>query len=165
MPTNVLVQTAFLGDLLLSIPLLKQIKSFSPEPLVLICRQGLGEFFLKSGLVDQVIEITKGDSKSYQKAAQELQQRQIDTIYVPHQSLRTHFFISRLKAQKKVGFATWWNYFFFDLRINKNMLLPEALRQQSLIGFKDPRAGHRRQNRLAEAGEASRPTAPRCESA
>ena len=137
MPTNVLVQTAFLGDLLLSIPLLKQIKSFSPEPLVLVCRQGLGEFFLKSGLVDQVIEIIKGDSKSYQKAAQELQKLQINTIYAPHQSLRTHFFISRLKALKKVGFATWWNYFYFDHRIKKNMSLPEALRQQSLMGFKD----------------------------
>ncbi len=137
MATNLVIQTAFLGDLLLSIPLLKRIKTNHPEPLALVCRHGLGEFFLKTKLIDTVFEIQKGDSSSYQKVAAELARLDLKTIYVPHQSLRTHLFISKLKSENKVGFATWWNQLFFTDRIKKEMALPDAIRQQSLLQNSD----------------------------
>ncbi|MBX3039322.1 MAG: hypothetical protein KF789_01280, partial [Bdellovibrionaceae bacterium] len=66
---NVLIQTAFLGDLLLSIPLMKKMKSLWPEEkLLLVCRKGLGDFFVKTGLVDGLLEIKKGDRDSYRSA-------------------------------------------------------------------------------------------------
>ena len=137
MATNLVIQTAFLGDLLLSIPLLKRIKASHQEPLALVCRHGLGEFFLKTKLVDSVFEIQKGDSKSYQKVAAELNLLDLKNIYVPHQSLRTHLFISKLKSANKVGFATWWNRFFLTDRIKRDSSLPDAIRQQSLLQNSD----------------------------
>ena len=138
MATNVVIQTAFLGDLLLSIPLLKRIKSQSDESLALVCRHGLGEFFLKTGLVDQVFEIQKGVAETYDKVVRELNQQELKTVFAPHQSLRTHFLISRLKASQKVGFSMWWNRFFFTRRIKKDSSLPDAIRQQSLLSKSDP---------------------------
>ncbi len=138
MATNVVIQTAFLGDLLLSIPLLKRIRSLSDEPLALVCRHGLGDFFLKVGLVDQVFEIQKGEAKTYEKAANDLNQLDLKTIFVPHQSLRTHLFLSQLKAVNKVGFSSWWNHFFLTVRIKKDLALPEAIRLQSLLIQSDP---------------------------
>ncbi len=133
MATNVVIQTAFLGDLLLSVPLLKRIKELSPHPLVLVCRHGYGELFLKTKLIDQIFEIHKGDKKSYHKVALQLNKMDLETVYVPHESIRTHFFISKLKAQKKVGFSSWWNHFFFSDRVKKDLTLPDAIRQQSLL--------------------------------
>ena len=138
MATNVVIQTAFLGDLLLSIPLLKRIRSFSDEPLALVCKHGLGEFFLKTKLVDQVFEIQKGDSESYEKAVQDLNSLELNMVFAPHQSLRTHFFVSRLKAIHKIGFANKWNWFFFTNRVKKDLSLPDAIRQQSLLTSIDP---------------------------
>jgi heptosyltransferase-2 len=136
--TNVVIQTAFLGDLLLSIPLLKRIKSLSDESLTLVCRHGLGEFFLKTKVVDQVIEIEKGHRKTYENATAELNKLDLHTVFVPHQSVRSHLFGASLKAPHKVGFSTWWNQFFFNHRIKKDMSLPDAIRQQSLLKVSDP---------------------------
>ncbi len=137
MATNLVIQTAFLGDLLLSIPLLKRIKQQTNHPLALVCRHGLGEFFLKTKLVDSVFEIQKGDSKSYENVAANLNLLDLKTIYAPHQSLRTHLFILNLKAEKKIGFATWWNQLFFSERVQKDLSLPDAIRQQSLLQNSD----------------------------
>jgi heptosyltransferase-2 len=63
---NLVIQTAFLGDLILSIPALKRIKQIFPEDkLVVVCKNGLGDFLLKEKIVDQVIEVEKSNSRSY----------------------------------------------------------------------------------------------------
>ena len=65
---HVVIQTAFLGDLFLALPLLRQIKNqFSGDHLILVCKNGLGEFFLHQKIVDEVIEIKKNDRDSYNK--------------------------------------------------------------------------------------------------
>jgi len=132
--TNVLIQTAFLGDLLLSIPLMKKIKVLWPDQkLILVCRKGVGEFFSKTGLVDEVLEIQKGDAESYRRVLTALQQTSVNKIISPHESLRTAFFVRKIKAQQKVSFHKAWNGFFYGVRIRKNYELPDAIRQLSLL--------------------------------
>jgi heptosyltransferase-2 len=136
---NVLVQTAFLGDLLLSIPLMKKIKGLWPDQkLLLVCRKGIGEFFLKTGLVDQVFEIKKGDAQSYKNILAELQKHGIDKVFSPHESLRTAFFVRKIKAREKIAFSKPWNWLFYRQRIVKNYNLPDAIRQISLLQNLDP---------------------------
>ncbi len=73
MKWNVVVQTAFLGDLLLAIPLLKKCKQLWPDhSLALVCRKGVGSFFASTGLVDKVIEVQKGQRSTYVNGLKEL---------------------------------------------------------------------------------------------
>jgi heptosyltransferase-2 len=131
---NVLIQTAFLGDLLLSIPLMKKMKTLWPEQkLILICRKGIGEFFTKTQLVDEVFEIKKGDSPSYKQIIKTLKRREIERIISPHESVRTAFFVQKIKAKEKISFAKPWNQIFYGQRIPKNDSLPDAIRQLSLL--------------------------------
>jgi heptosyltransferase-2 len=136
---NVLIQTAFLGDLLLSIPLMKKIKARWPDQkLFLVCRKGIGEFFLKTELVDGVFEIRKGDADSYRGIVNSLNALNLDKIFSPHESLRTAMFVRRLKASQKIAFAKPWNWLFFHQRVQKNLNLPDAIRQLSLLENLDP---------------------------
>ena len=136
---NLVIQTAFLGDLLLSIPLLRQIKKMYPQDEIgLVCKKGLGEIFCALGLVDHVFEISKGNQKSYEQVISEIDQLSLRNIYSPHQSLRTAFFVRRLLAENKIGFRRWWNFNFFDLRIPFVNQMPDALRQLSLCQIEDP---------------------------
>lgn len=134
MSANVLIQTAFLGDLLLSIPLIKKIKLLWPEQkLLLVCRRGVGDFFLKTQLVDEVFEITKGDSSSYKRILKRLNEHKIEKVFSPHESLRTAFFARKIRAVEKISFAKSWSWIFYKQNIQKNLELPEAIRQLSLL--------------------------------
>ncbi|MGZ3768064.1 MAG: glycosyltransferase family 9 protein [Bdellovibrio sp.] len=138
MPLNLVVQTAFLGDLLLSIPLLKKCRELWPEhKLALVCRKGLGDFFLKTELVDQVFEIEKGESNTYSQIIKHLHYTEVDNLISPHESLRTAFFCSQIKAKHKIAFQKAWNFLVYSKRTKKNVQLPDALRQLSLLAPED----------------------------
>jgi heptosyltransferase II len=131
---QIVIQTAFIGDVLLSIPMLRAIKSEAPTgTLHLVCREGMGSFFLQIGLVDVVHEIKKGDGASYKGIAAKLKNIEFENLYCVHESFRSAFLASRIKAKKKFGFAKWWNRAFFDIRKPREMQLPDALRQLSLV--------------------------------
>ncbi|UOF02404.1 glycosyltransferase family 9 protein [Bdellovibrio reynosensis] len=134
MPLNLVVQTAFLGDLLLSIPLLKKCREMWPEhQLGLVCRKGFGDFFLKTGLVHHVFEIEKGKADTYQKIAENLKSFEVDHLISPHESLRTAFLVSKIKARQKISFAKPWNFIFYNSRVEKDLKLPDPIRQISLL--------------------------------
>ncbi|WP_415063395.1 glycosyltransferase family 9 protein [Bdellovibrio sp.] len=138
MPLNLVVQTAFLGDLLLSIPLLKKCRELWPQhKLALVCRKGFGDFFLKTHLVDQVFEIEKGKSESYSKIVEHLRYSQVDNLISPHESLRTAFFCTQIKAQHKIAFQKSWNFVVFSKRTQRDVQLPDAMRQLSLLAPED----------------------------
>jgi heptosyltransferase-2 len=141
---NVLIQTAFLGDLLLSIPLMKKIKALWPDQkLILVCRKGVGEFFSKTGLVDELYEIKKGDAESYRRVLAALEKTSVNKVISPHESLRTAFFVAKIKAAQKISFHKFWNGLFYGSRIQKNYELPDAIRQLSLLqNFDQTLASH-----------------------
>lgn len=133
-----IVQTAFLGDLLLSIPLFKRARLLWPEQkLLLVCRQGFGNFFKHTGLVDEVFEIKKGDAKSYRQTLQKLKGFQIDHLVSPHESWRTAFFCRQIKANKKITYKKFLKDLFFSDLIERDYRLPDSLRQMSLLSNVD----------------------------
>ena len=93
-------------------------------------------------MADEVFEVEKGQKKSYQQIQAELKTHTYEFIFVPHQSLRTAFLIRPLKAKMKISFSKWWNFLFFDTRIQKNMSFPDALRQLSLMSVLDEKLNH-----------------------
>jgi heptosyltransferase-2 len=128
------IQTAFLGDLLLSIPLVKNTKRLYPNAEIhILCRKGFGDFFVKLNLVHKAIEIDKSHRESVVQAIASLQENEYETVLCPHQSLRSAFIAKSVKARVRVGFSRWWNVPFFNKRVERPMEMPDALRQLSLL--------------------------------
>jgi heptosyltransferase-2 len=102
--------------------------------LVLACRPGLGEFFLRNKLVDRVVEIDKKSGEGRARALEALRAEEWDLIVCPHESFRTAWWMRGLRAREgKIGFAKWWNRFAFSRRVVKPVDYPDALRQLSLM--------------------------------
>lgn len=129
---SLLIQTAFLGDLLLAIPLIKRLRQREGR-VELVCRKGLGSFMLATELVDRVHEVEKSSGASYANALRELCAARFDLAVSPHQSLRTALFSRKIQAATRIGFKTWWNGFAYHERVERPMHLPDALRQLSLL--------------------------------
>ncbi|MBX3022099.1 MAG: glycosyltransferase family 9 protein [Bdellovibrionales bacterium] len=138
---HLVFQTAFPGDVFLSIPLIKRLRAFDPgTPIVLACRPGLGDFFLLNGLVDEVIAIDKRSRTGRAQARQRLQREEWDLVLVPHSSVRTALWMWGVRARRgRVSFRKWWNAPFFDKRVVRPDHLPDALRQMSLLAPIDNR--------------------------
>ncbi len=132
---NLIVQTAYPGDLLLSIPLIQEFRRVSPETeLVVACRSGLGDLMNRLNLVDRVIEINKRDPAARDHSWKSIQREVWDTVVVPHMSVRTTFWMARTKAKNvKVGFEKWWTKWSYGQRVVRPVDYPDALRQLSLL--------------------------------
>lgn len=134
-----IIQTAFVGDLLLGIPLLRRLRSREPSAhITLYCRKGLGEYFLKSELVDEIVEVDKSSRASQSESANELRAQSWDWVICPHESFRSQMLVGSLKAKRKTGYKKWWNFRVFNERIIRPLGLPESLRQLALITANDP---------------------------
>lgn len=140
-----ILQTAFLGDTLLSIPLAKYL-SRRGNRLALICRKGYGGFFVATRLFETVIEIEKGDSLSYREAQENLNiwWATADTriLLSPHESPRSKMFAlgMRLKGEATAtvgyrdrGLAVGPSLAAYTERIARPMELPEPMRQLALL--------------------------------
>jgi heptosyltransferase-2 len=139
MPSSQLViQTAFLGDLILSIPLLRRLKETNPDDqLVLVCKKGLGEFFLNEKIVDQVFEVTKNDRESYLQVVKKLNTMNIDKLFCIHRSMRSQLMSFQIKAKRKVGFKSFAGFFIFNDLQKFPKFWPEAIRQLSILSSTD----------------------------
>ncbi len=132
--TNLLIQTAFVGDLLLTIPLMRWMRRSAPpaDRLALFCRKGLGNFFLHTGMVDQLFEVDKTNSSDWRKVKKELQDHHFQTLVSAHQSFRTATIVASLNAHLKIGYQNPWSFWAYDVREKRPMHLPEALRLLAL---------------------------------
>jgi heptosyltransferase-2 len=128
------IQTAFLGDLLLGIPLFKELKGLYPGARVtVLCRQGLGEFLTKADLVDEVIEADKTSKASWAHARARVLRKHYDLLLCPHESFRSAWLAREVRAKKKIGYPRWFNRFVFDERVRRPLEFPEAIRQLALL--------------------------------
>ncbi len=140
---NVVVQTAFIGDLFLSIPLLIRLKKTNPlNQTVLVCKKGLKEIFLKWKIVDFVLEVEKGQAQSYRSALAEINQFDVENVFCLHQSFRSALFTWRIKAKNKIGFGInifeiFYKKIFFDRIVFYNKAWPDAIRQLSILSPTD----------------------------
>ena len=132
------IQTAFLGDLILMTPLLKRLRLLYPQHrLHVVTRSGLSEILISSQLADHVHEVKKGSRASYAQLLKHFRQTTqphgFDLILCVHESPRSQLFARRIPAQRRIAFQNWWNFFLFQDRVKKPHLKPEALRQLSIL--------------------------------
>ena len=138
MPENksyhLVIQTAFIGDVFLSIPFLNRLKKIYPDdPIIFIAKAGVAESLLKMKLIDELIEIKKSDRKSYSNAMLTLTEKKIVNLFCLHKSIRSSLFSFQVKADKKWVFHTTLNYFLFKNCITYQKKWPDAVRQLYLL--------------------------------
>jgi heptosyltransferase-2 len=136
-PRKILVfQTAFLGDALLAIPLLKTIKIKWPQCILgIVCRRGVGEILLHGTVVDEIIEVDKSNPKSRKNAFLQTKEFKADLIISPHKSFRTTLWVARLRAKMSVGFKSPLSFFVYSKCVNRPKEKHDVLRQLSLMSL------------------------------
>lgn len=135
---NLVIQTAFLGDLILSIPLFRKIKKIFPEyDLGVVCKKGLGEFLIREKVVDQVFEVEKSNRSSYVEAIQKINSQTVQNIYCVHRSTRSLLMAAQIKAEKRIGFSSFLGFWIFDESIDFLFEAPEAIRQYKILETTD----------------------------
>ncbi|HWP56346.1 MAG TPA: lipopolysaccharide heptosyltransferase II [Candidatus Acidoferrales bacterium] len=130
-----IVQTSFLGDLVLSAPLIAEVKRRFPHGhLAVLCRAGL-EGLLEGNLeVDEVLGYDKrGGLGGLWRKAQELRRRGFTVAISPHKSLRTALLLFLAGIPCRVGFRQSAGWFLYHYRADRLRSLHDVERNLSIL--------------------------------
>lgn len=132
---NLVIQTAFLGDLALAVPLIRQLAVVDPEHTIcVVCRKGLAGVLAAEPTISRIIEVDKKNPQTWAQNKKEIFAREYHHVICPHESMRTALMVRSIRHHGlKIGFKKWWNAWAFDERVTKPLHLPDALRQMSLL--------------------------------
>jgi heptosyltransferase II len=140
MSYHVVVQTAFIGDVFLSIPFLKRLKELYPhDHIIFVAKKGVADYLLQAKFIDELITVNKGDKVSYKEALKKINGHEnVTTVFCLHRSLRSALFTWQIKARKKIGFHQGINFLFFHETVKYLKKFPDAIRQMALLAPVDP---------------------------
>ncbi len=145
-----LLQTAFLGDSLLSLPLAKAIKQRFPESkLTVLIRPENVQIFSKVKEIDEVIidnKKTASKMSEFTRLIKEFKKRKFDAAIIPHRSFRSALLAKLAGIPKRIGFKFGlWSFLFTDAQpfswpmhdVERNMLLLSPLKALTYPSFPD----------------------------
>lgn len=155
-PPVLVVQTAFLGDFLLTLPMLQELsKKFAVH---VVSRTGFKSLTVHLNCIAQHYEVKKGDSVTYKKLVQNLKKIEFEYIYCPHPSFRSAWLTWQLKAKHKVGYSNWWQSWAFSRSKKRQSHWPEPLRLIDLVTKLDPFTPYDELNHTNKGSMLSIPT-------
>ncbi len=134
------IQTAFPGDAILTLPLLQKLKEINPDSeLSVICIPATRDIFNSSPAVDTVHVLDKrGEHKSIKKLfrfARNIKGSGIDELYSPHRSFRSVLLTYFINSPISVGFSNSSFPYVFRKIVNYNRDIHEIERNLSLINY------------------------------
>ncbi len=135
-----LIQTAFIGDAVLTLPLIQVLKKNNPDVFIdVICTPVTREIFESSPSVDEVIVLDKrGEQKSFFKLigfSKKIRQKSYSQVYSPHRSFRTCLLILWSGIRESYGFSNSAIPFVYKNIIKYKSDMHEVERDLSLCGF------------------------------
>ncbi len=139
-PRRVLViQTAFLGDIVLTIPLLSALKRHRPGASVYLLTTPVGKALLDGrGMADGIIAYDKKGSEKGAAALlrkiTEIRAFNIDTVISPHRSLKSGIIALLSGARTRIGYALPHLFPFYNLRVRRHAAVHEIDRILALLG-------------------------------
>ncbi len=152
-----LLQTAFLGDCVLTLPLLKKIREVFPDAAVtVVTRPETAGVFAASGLAAEILEDRKKTAPSglaeFRRLSGELRSRRFDAVIIPHRSLRSALLAWYAGIPVRVGFSSSagspllthkvpFSWLLHDLERNLALLSPLAENLKSAFPGLKPPAG------------------------
>jgi len=105
-----IIQTAFIGDAVLTLPMIQQLKKSNPDKLIdVVAAPRSREIFENSDAVNKVIIYDKhGKDKSVIslfRLARQLKAEKYSVIYAPHRSFRTALLVFLTEVRQTYGFS------------------------------------------------------------
>ncbi|MBD3170423.1 MAG: lipopolysaccharide heptosyltransferase II [candidate division Zixibacteria bacterium] len=138
MVKTVVIQTAFLGDLLLTLPLIKALKLQDPEGEIhVLARGGCGEVLQSNPEVDAVMEYDKsgnGTGLNMGASIAELRYRHFDRAVIPHKSLRSALIALLAEIPERVGFFSTLGYLMYSNSVEFPPTGHQVIRYLTLAG-------------------------------
>ncbi|MCK9425276.1 MAG: lipopolysaccharide heptosyltransferase II [Ignavibacteriaceae bacterium] len=134
----VVIQTAFLGDAVLTLPMLEVLAERNPNAKIdVVTIPKNSAIFLASPYVNEVIIYDKRDTHKGMKAlfafARNLRQNKYDVIVAPHRSLRTSLIVLFSGIKESIGFSNSTFSLVYKHAVKYNYQLYETARNISLI--------------------------------
>lgn len=139
-PRNILViQTAFLGDLILTLPLIQGLAEAFPDGrIAVLAIPSTNEILCNHPAVgDRLVFDKRGRDRGWRgllRMARQLRQEGFDTALVPHRSLRSALLAALAGIPRRVGFDTSAGSFLLTDRVRRDRSVPEIERNLSLLG-------------------------------
>lgn len=141
------VQTSFIGDVVLAQPLVAALRrEFPTARLDVLCTPPVAELVRAGPHVDDVLCYDKrGDDRGVgglYRLVQELKQRSYTLAVSPHKSFRTAWLLAAAGIPLRVGFRQSAGWFLYHRRVRRDAAEHEVLRNLSLLSALgvDPRA-------------------------
>ena len=137
-PANILViQTAFLGDALLTLPLLKEIKRRFPAcRLSVLCRKETVQIFKKVPGIDEVLADNKKTASffgEFSRLLEEIKRKGFDAAIIPHRSLRSAALARLARIPFRIGFASGAAGLLHTVAVPFQWLIHDVERNLSLL--------------------------------
>lgn len=134
------IQTAFLGDAILTLPLVQKIKEINSNALItVLCIPSTKEVFENSASVNEVFVYDKRgiDSSifSYLKLVYKIRSKSFSKVISPHRSVRSTLISYFSSAGKTVGFDIADFSFLYKTKIQYQKSKHEVERNLSLLGI------------------------------
>ena len=141
------IQTAFIGDAILTLPMIQRLKTMIPDSVIdVISIPVTSEIFSASPYVNEVICLDKkGKHKSVFsiiKFAKEIRAREYTRIYSPHRSFRTAFIVMQSAVRETYGFSNSSFMHVYKYLIDYKYEHHEVQRNLSLAGLDSSESWH-----------------------
>ena len=135
-----IIQTAFLGDAILTLPLIQYVKKQNSDSLVdVIAIPSTKEIFANSPSVNSVIVLDKKSKhnsfRSLLKFVKELRKQNYSKVISPHRSFRTSLIIALLGVKDSTGFDKAAINFVYKNKVKHEWNDHEVLRNLKLTDF------------------------------
>jgi heptosyltransferase II len=132
------VQTSFLGDTVLTLPLLSEIKRrFPGSKLSVLCTPTGRELLLDYPIVDQIIvDDKKGVDRGWKglwRKAKLLRAQGFTLALCPHKSFRSGLLLFLARIPRRVGFVQNKSAFLFHVRVNRDAQRHDVERTLSIL--------------------------------
>jgi heptosyltransferase-2 len=138
-PRNILVvQTAFLGDLILTLPLIQGLDESFPDGRisVLAIPSTLEILHDHPAVDDRLVFDKRGRDRGWRgllRTARRLRGKNFDTVLVPHRSLRSALLVKLAGIPRRIGFDASAGSFLLTDRVRRDATAPETRRNLDLL--------------------------------
>ncbi|HZV12716.1 MAG TPA: glycosyltransferase family 9 protein [Candidatus Kapabacteria bacterium] len=134
----VIVQTAFLGDVLLTLPMLRALKKQYPVKfLAAVVTPEAAEALSAESCVDELLLYNKRNAEkkndAFENICREIRRRDFSCSLLPHRSFRSAYMAYRAGVKTRVGFHNSPGAWLYTDRIVYHYAMPEAQRDISLL--------------------------------
>jgi heptosyltransferase-2 len=137
-PKILLIHTAFIGDLVLTTPLIKEIKKHLPDAcLTILVIPKVSNIMEVNPHIDEIIIYDKKGKDSglrgFFKVLKRIKKNKFDICLVPHRSIKSALISVFSSAAKRIGFDTSAGFFLFTHKVKYNKNIHEIDRNLSLL--------------------------------